>query len=25
MYQDVIDFHQGKRKTITQDDFAKKI
>jgi 2-oxoglutarate ferredoxin oxidoreductase subunit beta len=25
MYQDVIDVHQGKRKTITQDDFAKKI
>lgn len=25
MYKDVIAFHQGKRKAITQDDFAKKI
>lgn len=25
MYQDVIDYHQGKRKVITQDDFEKKI
>lgn len=25
MYQDVKDFHQGKRNRITQDDFAKKI
>ncbi len=25
MYKDVIDYHQGKRKVISQDDFAKKI
>lgn len=25
MYQEVIKVHQGKRKAITQDDFAKKI
>lgn len=25
MYAEVIKFHQGKRKAITQDDFAKKI
>ena len=25
MYQDIIDAQQGKRKNITQDDFAKKI
>jgi len=25
MYKEVQAFHQGKRKTITQDDFAKKI
>lgn len=25
MYEDVKAFHQGKRKAITQDDFAKKI
>lgn len=25
MYQDVIAYHQGKRKVISQDDFAKKI
>jgi 2-oxoglutarate/2-oxoacid ferredoxin oxidoreductase subunit beta len=25
MYLDVIAYHQGKRKVITQDDFAKKI
>jgi len=25
MYQDIIDFHQGKRGKITQDEFAKKI
>jgi 2-oxoglutarate ferredoxin oxidoreductase subunit beta len=25
MYKDVIDFHQGKRGKITQDDFEKKI
>ncbi len=25
MYQEVIAYHQGKRKVITQDDFAKKI
>lgn len=25
MYQDVKDFHQGKRERITQDDFDKKI
>jgi 2-oxoglutarate ferredoxin oxidoreductase subunit beta len=25
MYKDIIDVHQGRRKTITQDDFEKKI
>ncbi len=25
LYQEIIAVHQGKRKTITQDDFAKKI
>jgi 2-oxoglutarate ferredoxin oxidoreductase subunit beta len=25
MYKEVQAFHQGKRKAITQDDFAKKI
>jgi 2-oxoglutarate ferredoxin oxidoreductase subunit beta len=25
MYAEVIKYHQGKRKAITQDDFAKKI
>jgi len=25
MYQDIIDFHQGKRGVITQNDFEKKI